>query len=181
MYAIASREDLKGEKPEGAFNQKATRISRSSTIMEFEFNGSPTNDNEDTPTFSWSANPKYAALPHDGLPDVYNFSWITLNDTVDRCNSFDMDECYKKQFCGYCISSKKCMAGVENGPFNDKCEEDQWSYQNDNNLIYIISLSAIAVIVICGGVLLALYFRKRSTVPDLAENPLIDDALIKNN
>ena len=78
MNTIASREDLKGFIPSGAFNQKAVKASLGSTTMEYEFCGAPTNESEDTPTFVWSKGP-FANLPRVGLPDVLNFTWLTIN------------------------------------------------------------------------------------------------------
>ena len=174
MNTIASREDLKGFIPSGAFNQKAVKASLGSTIMEYEFCGAPTNESEDTPTFVWSKGP-FANLPRVGLPDVLNFTWLTINgEEFDKCSQLSKDECIKQNFCGYCGKSKKCMAGNDEGPFNGKCY-NKWETQFTSNVVYIVIISVIVGVVVIGGVILAIFFYKRSrkTTFDEQKSPLI--------
>ena len=176
LNTIASREDLLGNSPSGAFNQKAIKASLGYTTMEYKFCGAPTNDNEDTPTFAWADGP-FANLKHPGLPETYNFTWITVNKTsYDRCSLLSKDDCLKEYFCGYCGKSSKCMAGNDEGPFYGKCFNN-WETQFTSNLVYIIVVVVIVVLVVIGGTALAIYFyrRNRSYQDDVPDVPLLLD------
>ena len=153
--SIASREDLLGHSPEGSFNAKSIRGSHFIPKMEVDIINSPTYDN--LPYFNWNNFPN---ILHDGLPDLWNFTWLIHENkfNYNGCN-LTYDNCIISNYCGWCGRSKKCLPGNENGPiFNEKCVNG-WKSKYTNYNFYYYSFLGIFIIVIIGGLFLALYFK----------------------
>ena len=173
LNVIASREDLLGKSPSGAVNQKAITASRGFTTMEYQYCASATNENQDTPTFQWSTGP-FKDRKRLGLPDVQNFTWVTIsNSKFNRCEQYNKNDCIKQDFCGYCGKSKKCMPGDEDGPFTDKCY-DGWEAKFTSYTVYIAVTITIAVLVLFGGIALAVFIYRRSRKNALESKPLLE-------
>ncbi|KJE97432.1 hypothetical protein CAOG_09069 [Capsaspora owczarzaki ATCC 30864] len=78
--AVCSRYDLiaNGGSPDGCYDTKATNYARARLLQADALNG-PTTANSTLPAYSWSA---FANLPHVGLPETYNFDFITVQPAL---------------------------------------------------------------------------------------------------
>lgn len=163
MFAIASREDLMGKAPAGAFNQKAVAGSRAYTDGSFAFCNSPTDD--DLPSFTWNCE-EFKNISHTGIPDVLNFSWVTLEGRgYDFCETIkDQNVCQKSSYCGWCGRKNLCMAGNEDGPLLGKCPSG-WHSKFTSFKYYIISIITVAALTLVGGFALAWIIYKKSRKP----------------
>lgn len=105
----------------GGLDTKCLKLSEASkgSRMKFHARASPTHDEKNgIPVFRFPAD-----VPHDGLPDVWNFSWIVFSSNEpDECESHKTrKECTSDSRCGYCYESKKCFFGNKDGPTSEKC------------------------------------------------------------
>ncbi|OHT02646.1 Laminin A family protein [Tritrichomonas foetus] len=157
---ISSRGDL-GHNPNshGGINTKATMASAVFTKMHLWTINSPSTEQYEP--IDWRK-PPLDKLKHDGLIDVWNFSWWEDEmDGFDRCAIItDSRTCADTHFCGWCGVDKKCMPGNKKGPyFNAKCGGN-WRTSNEKSFLWmyitfpIIAVCAIVIIavVVCNRV-----------------------------
>lgn len=152
---IMARYDLRpGIKPHfpaklfGGLDSKCLKLSEASkgTRMKFHARASPTHDEKNgIPVFQFPSD-----LPHDGLPDVWNFSWIVFNSNEpDECEYHqNKDDCLKDHRCGYCHDSKKCFYGNKDGPLDGICDAG-WIKKSELQSFakpMVITVSLIAVL-----------------------------------
>ena len=154
-------DDVALQNTHGGINTKAVRASEALTRMHMHLINSPSY--EQNPVLNWSNYPM-SQFEHDGLPEIWNFDWIELeNPGFDYCAQFDKETCKDTNFCGWCNSAKKCMPGDRHGPFfNEKCARGWSSLGSPDYLWMYIAFPLIAVAVIAlviGGV----WFSRRKS------------------
>jgi hypothetical protein len=125
VIAIASRGDLNGstDPMEGALDAKCVRASEVWTRLLIHAVNSPTTDH-DLPCFRFSEMPPpNNTVAHDGLPDLWNFSFIEFDGNASRCERYHgKNDCTGERFCGWCGKLKACLPGLGTGPlFGIKC------------------------------------------------------------
>jgi hypothetical protein len=106
----------------GGLDVKATTILRSLAFLSFDAKGSPTHASQ--PPFNFAA-PEWAHLNHDGLPALWNFSWVQFaTEGFDRCGGArSKDDCFERAGCGWCIYDQRCLLGFADGPaLGEKCQ-----------------------------------------------------------
>jgi hypothetical protein len=106
----------------GGLDVKATSALRALAFLSFDAIASPTHERQ--PPFNFSA-PEWAALNHDGIPDVWNFSWTAFaSQGFDRCGgAAGKEECIATRACGWCIYDQRCLLGFAGGPaLGERCE-----------------------------------------------------------
>jgi len=106
----------------GGLDTKAAKATEILSTLSFEAIASP--EHENNPPWAFGEG-QFAHLHYDGLPRVWNFSWINFSaNSYNRCNSIKTTEsCINTIGCGWCIYADKCMSGYSHGPINEKCEE----------------------------------------------------------
>jgi hypothetical protein len=109
----------------GGLDSKAARLTEVRTKLAFHAIGSPSYDNNPVWNFSGSA---YATVDHDGLPDVWNFSWIQFGaDHYGICEGRNSDDCKDQEYCGWCSGQTSCLPGDKDGPFFGVSCSSGWS------------------------------------------------------
>lgn len=155
---IMSRYDLRRDgdpygasKAFGGLDTKAARYTDYATKMMFDAIASPANEHGNP---NWDFNGKFK-VTHDGLPDVWNFSWIKFrSEGYDACD-LAKDDCMKAELCGYCIYHSKCLPGDKSGPFEQDACPAGWEKESPMPKWATPVISAVTVIVVafCGFVL----------------------------
>jgi hypothetical protein len=139
-------------RPFGGLDSKAARLTEAKTKLSFHAFASPSYDNNPVWNFSGSAWPDTL---HDGLPDIWNFTWLEFAaDDYSICARISSSDCKKQDYCGWCSGQKECIPGDKHGPFfGAKCS-GEWQVKGKmpNWEIGVISgaavLAAIIIIVI---------------------------------
>ena len=146
----------------GGLDSKCMRLTEAVTSLEFHAIASPSFDNNPVWNFSGSAWPD---VRHDGLPDVWNFSWIRFKSAdYTMCGNYETkEECVENSWCGWCMYDQKCMAGDKSGPFGDAQCESGWGVKTvtPSWAIPVIAAVCVIVVLVVGGVLLLHFMKKR--------------------
>ncbi|KAM8824206.1 phospholipase B-like 1 isoform 2-T2 [Synchiropus picturatus] len=79
--SICCRNDLKAEEPSpgGCYDTKVTDLSLARDLASEAINGPTTQDG--LPPFAWE---QFSAVPHQGLPPLYNFSFVRMQPRLFR-------------------------------------------------------------------------------------------------
>jgi hypothetical protein len=130
---IASRYDQRPPStPYGARNSfgdldtKAVRWTEAATLFRFHAIASPPTNG----ITAWDFNTTTFNISWDGLPAYWDFPWLEFGaEDINPC-PFDKshkDDCINaEKWCGWCLASKKCMIGDDDGPWFDACDAG-WS------------------------------------------------------
>jgi hypothetical protein len=110
----------------GGLDTKATTVMTALAFLKFDAIGSP--EYERHPPWSF-ANPGFEHLNHDGLPELWNFSWTQfVAQGYDRCGGADeKKKCVAIDYCGWCIYDQSCKLGYGDGPALGQVCEAGWS------------------------------------------------------
>lgn len=180
LATIAARNELNTSELnddyfEGALDNKACRASEVFTRLDVHAINSPTSEGE-VPVFTFNFD-RLKNFPHDGLPEVWNFSYIRFGydldafyDNIDRCPSGNITEkeCFKVKFCGWCDETKKCLPGTLNDKqplFGEKCPNNSWKTRPEEGPFWVIFGASVAGgnIVIACTVALIMHAKKKKT------------------
>lgn len=114
----------------GGLDSKCLMLSEAKygSRMQFHARASPAYDEKNgIPKFVF---PDESILKHDGLPDVWDFDWMTFkSDVPDVCSQFHnkKKDCLNTEGCGWCPYSTSCFPGTSDKPlYNESCP-DGWT------------------------------------------------------
>ena len=172
---IESRGDL-GPNPgsHGGINTKATKASAVFTKMHLWTINSPSTEQYEPIDFR---KPPLNTLKHDGLLDVWNFSWYEDEmDGFDRCALItDEDTCANTNFCGWCGKNNKCMPGNDDGPYFDAKCSGGWKTSNTKSQLWMyITFPILGVVVIVIIVVVVVYTRSAKKKKESLLNPALN-------
>ena len=145
----------------GGLDSKCMRLTEAVTSLQFHAIASPSHDDNPIWNFSGSAWPE---VKHDGLPDVWNFSWINFKSAdFTMCGNYGSKaECIENPWCGWCTFDQRCLAGDKSGPFSDEQCESGWSVKTNMPTWSIPVIVAVCVVVgVVIIVTLVLHFTKK--------------------
>jgi hypothetical protein len=169
VYCISARGDTDDDpalrNSHGGLNSKACKASEALTSMKiYGVNAPSFQERDQNWPLNWGVFPLNETL-HLGMPEVWDFNWIaTENGGFRYCERFGENECEKTNFCGWCGSDKKCIAGDKDGPFYGvKCSSRWKALGKGPDIALIVGLSvggAVIVAVVIVVVIVALRKRK---------------------
>jgi hypothetical protein len=174
-YCISARGDTDDDesrrRTSGGLNTKVCRASEAATKMVIYGVNAPSFDEPDQ---NWPLNwglPPFTrpGINHDGLPDVWNFSWVTVsNPGFNLCaKETSLETCKAVNFCGWCGEVKKCLPGDKEGPYFEASCSSGWesgpSPEVNVGLIVGLSVGGFVVLVVIIAALVA--WRRSNRVP----------------
>jgi hypothetical protein len=143
----------------GGLDSKCLRLTEARNKLRFVAFASPAWDiGNDIPVFTFSG----AGINPGELPNVWNFSWLQFEaQQPDRCERFAKKDCIREGFCGWCTSTKLCMAGGSEGPFLGRLCEGGWTVSSLPLWVIpmAVGLSVVALVVLI--VLVVVIVRKK--------------------
>ncbi|EAY00683.1 Laminin A family protein [Trichomonas vaginalis G3] len=148
-----------------AFGGLDTKVTTSDMMMKnlsiFAI-GSPEHDTNAPWSFGEG---KFKDIKYDGLPKVWNFSWINYSaDSYSRCENFVHEkDCTAVERCGWCAYDLRCYYGAKDGPYDAVCD-DGWRYKEPmpDYAIPVIASVSSAMFLIVVGIYIAAFIYSRN-------------------